>query len=61
MFELIRVTRTDLNIDISFHANRKDATDAMITDMFALTDYASIDEIIDEADAGFCGLSDDEA
>ena len=61
MFELISVTRSELEISESFYKTKQEAIDAMIQDMILMTSYASLDEIIDAADSGECGFSDDES
>ena len=40
---------------------REEAREAMLEDILISTPYESLDEIIEEADAGLCGFSDDEA
>ena len=61
MFQLISVTRLELDITESYHKTKQEAIDAMIKDMIISTPYESLDEIIEAADAGECGFSDDEA
>ena len=61
MYVLISTTRDDLEISESFHETKEAARQAMIDDIILLTDYESLDEIIEEADAGLCGFSDDDA
>ena len=61
MYELISVTREELEIVESFYQTREEAREAMLEDILISTPYESLDEIIEEADAGLCGFSDDEA
>ncbi len=61
MFELISVTRTELEICESFYKTKQDAINAMVEDILISTSYKSLEEIIEDADAGLCGFSDDEA
>lgn len=61
MYILISVTRNELDICESFHKTQEDARKAMVEDMLLMTNYETIDDIIDDADAGFCGFSDNDA
>ncbi len=61
MFELISVTRDELDICESFYPTKKEAINAMVADIIILTGYETLEEIIEAADAGECGFSDDEA
>ena len=61
MFQLISVTRNELEIVVSFYESKEAAHKAMIGDILISTSYESLEEIIEEADAGLCGFSDDEA
>jgi len=61
MYQLISVTRLELNIEVSYYNTKKEAIDAMAEDIILMTDYKSLDEIIEAADAGECGFSDDDA
>ena len=61
MFQLISVTRNELEIAESFYESKEAAHKAMIEDILISTSYESLEEIIEEADAGLCGFSDDEA
>ena len=61
MFILISVTRSELDINTSYHKTKKAAIDAMVKDIISITNYKSLDEIINDANAGLCGFSDDEA
>ena len=61
MFQLISVTRLELDITESYHKTKQEAIDAMVKDMIISTPYESLDEIIEAADTGECGFSDDEA
>ncbi len=61
MFQLISVTRSELDIVTSLYATKKEAIDAMVEDMIISTPYESLDEIVDAANSGECGFSDDES
>lgn len=61
MFILVSTTREELDINTSYHDTKKEAIDAMTQDIILLTQYNSLDEIIDAANAGECGFSDDDA
>lgn len=61
MFQLISVTRLEMEICTSFYNTRKEAHQAMIDDIILSTDYNNLEEIIEAANAGLCGFSDDEA
>lgn len=60
-YELISVTRNELNITESFFPTKKDAINAMVEDMKTSCGFKSIEEIIDAANSGTAGFSDDEA
>ena len=60
-FQLISVTRSELEIVESFYDTHEEAHKAMIEDILISTPYESLEEIIEDADAGLCGFSDDEA
>lgn len=61
MYELISVTALELEITESFFPTWQKAHDAMVADMILMTEYKDMNEIIDAADAGLCGFSDDGA
>ncbi len=61
MYELIFVNRNVLDICEIFYPTKKEAIDAMVADIILLTGYKTLEEIIDAANAGECGFSDDEA
>jgi len=61
MFELISVTRLELEICESFYPTKEEARAAMIEDIIISTEYETLEEIIDAADADLCGFSDDDA
>lgn len=60
-YMLISVTRCDLEIAESFYLTKEEAVEAMINDIIDSTPYESLEEIIDNANVGYCGLSDDES
>lgn len=60
-FELISVARDDLEICVEFFATKREAVDAMVKSIIELTSYASLDEILRDAEEDLCGYSEDEA
>lgn len=60
VFQLISEPQHQL-ISESFYSTHEEAHKAMIEDILLSTLYESLDEIIDGANAGLCGFSDDEA
>ncbi len=61
MYELISASRDDLTICESFYNTKKEAIDAMVADMLTCCDFESLDEIVEAADRGDAGFSDDES
>lgn len=61
MYELIFVTRDDLTICENFYNTKKEAIDAMVEEMLTFCDFESLDEIVEAADRGDAGFSDDES
>lgn len=61
MYELISVTRSELNITTSFHDTKEESFQAMLDDIYEMTPHKNIDEIKKAEKAGLCGLSDDDA
>ncbi len=60
-YVLISVTRSELNITESFYATKQEAINAMKEDMELSCGFESLDEIIEAANRGEAGFSDDEA
>ncbi len=58
---LISTTRDELEICTSFYDTQKEAYDAMVADILLMTEYETLEEIIDAANAGECGFSDNDA
>lgn len=52
MYILISVTKLELEICESFYKTKKEAHDAMIKGIMQVTDYKTLEEIIDAANAG---------
>ena len=50
-----------LHICETFYKTKKEAHDAMIKGIMQVTDYKTLEEIIDSANAGNAGFSDDDA
>ena len=61
MYVLISTNRMDMEISTRFYKTRNQAIDAMTEDITSMTDYKNLDEIIEAAHSGECGLSDDDA
>lgn len=61
MYELISVTRSELNITASFYDTKEEAFQAMLDDIYEMTSHKNIDEIKKAEKAGLCGLSGDNA
>ena len=61
MFILISADRDNLELCHSFYETREEATKAMVKEILDATYYESLEEIIEEADAGECGFSDYDA
>ena len=61
MYILISVTKLELEICEDFYKTKKEAHDAMIKSIMQVTDYKTLEEIIDAANAGNAGFSDDDA
>ena len=61
MWQLISITREDLEISSAFYKTKKEAHEAMINSILSSTNYDTLDEIIEDANAGLCGFSDDDA
>ena len=51
----------DFTTETAFFPTRKDAIAAMTKSILEKTDYKSLDEVIDDANDGRCGFSDDDA
>ena len=60
-YVLISTTRDELEICTSFHETQEQAHQAMIEDIIISTDYESVEDIIDAANAGLAGFSDNDA
>lgn len=56
---LIAVSGPDSEISESFYNGKEDAVSGMTEDMLSCTEYRSLEEIIDAADAGLCGFDSD--
>ena len=61
MYILIQVTKLELEICEAFYKTKKEAHNAMIKGIMQVTDYKTLEEIIDAANAGNAGFSDDDA
>ena len=61
MFILMSVTRDELSISENFCATKQEAVDAMVKDILLMTNYASLDEIIEASENDEAGFSDYEA
>ena len=61
MFALISVTRLELDICESFYETREEAVNAMADDIILMTEYRSLEEIVEDANRGLCGFSDFDA
>ena len=61
MYILISVTKLELEICEAFYKTKKEAHDAMIKGIMQVTDYKTLEEIIDAANAGNAGFSDGDA
>ena len=57
MWELISVTRDDLDISNSYHLTEDDAHDTMVAEMLEWTPYSTIEEIQSAAKRGECELA----
>ena len=60
-YELISVTRSELEIVESLYLTKEEAVQAMVDDIIISTPYESLEEIEAAAKAGECGFSDTEA
>ena len=61
MYALISTNRMDMKISTRFYKTRNQAIDAMTEDIISMTDYKNLDEIIEVANSGECGFSDNDA
>jgi hypothetical protein len=61
MFILISVTKLELEINTSYHNSEKEAIDAMAQDIIMMTEYKSLDDLIDASNSGESYFSDDGA
>ena len=61
MYALLSVTHDELTIIATFHKTKEEAHEAMVQDILKSTQYSTVDEIVEAADEGLCGFSDDEA
>jgi hypothetical protein len=61
MYILISATQSEVVINEAFHPTKEAAQEAMLADILLMTDYQDLQEIIDDANAGICGFSDEEA
>ena len=61
MYILISVTELDLKICESLYETKPEVLDAMAEDIIRVTEYNTLEEIIDAANAGYAGFSDDDA
>ena len=60
-FLLISTDRSELNIVTEKFATKKAAHEAMLKEILDQSDYASVEELVDAANVGEAGYSDDEA
>lgn len=60
-YELLSVTRSELEITESFYRTKDEAIQAMVDDIIISTPYENIEEIKAASQAGECGFSDTEA
>lgn len=61
MYELISVTRSELEINTSFYKTKEEAQKAMIEDIMLMTGYKNLNEFREDAADGSCGYYDDGA
>ena len=61
MYILISVTKLELEINTSYHNTEKEAIDAMVQDIIMMTEYESLNDLIDVSNSGEGYLSDDSA
>lgn len=61
MHLLISVTKSELDIIVSRYSTKKRAFNAMVEDMILSTSYESLEDIQKAAQAGECGISDEDA
>ena len=61
MYILISTNKMDMEISTRFYKTKNQAIDAMTEDIISMTDYKNLNEIIEAANSGECGLSDDNA
>ncbi len=61
MYQLISVTRDELDVTESRCKTHKEAHEAMIADIILSTGYESLDEIKEAAERGECELNDNSA
>lgn len=61
MYILISATQAEVIINEAFYKTKEEAKEAMLADILLMTDYNDINEIVDDANAGLCGFSDEEA
>ncbi len=61
MYALISTDRDELNIVTQFFNTQKEAHNTMVKEILEETYYESVADIVDAADAGECGFSDNDA
>ncbi len=61
MYQLISVSREDLEIATSIHPTKEAAINAMIADIILQTNYESLEDIVKAAEDGECGFSENDA